>query len=70
MCYHEPMSTSKEIVKRKPGRPRTTGKGHPIMVRLLPALLKPLDAWIAGQGDSPSRPEAIRRILAKHLKDA
>jgi hypothetical protein len=26
-----------------------------------------LDAWIAKQDDAPSRPEAIRRLLAKAL---
>jgi hypothetical protein len=40
----------------------------PIMVRLLPAPLESLDAWIAAQPEpQPSRPEAIRRLLAEAL---
>jgi hypothetical protein len=30
-------------------------------------LERQLDAWIAKQDDAPSRPEAIRRLLAKAL---
>ena len=53
--------------KRK-GRPKTTGKGQQIGVRLLPPSLSALDAWIARQPEPrPSRPEAIRRILADAL---
>jgi hypothetical protein len=37
-------------------------------VRLPPDELAPLDAWIAKQDDAPSRPEAIRRLLARALK--
>jgi len=45
------------------------------MTRLQDDLLSPLDAFIADQADTPSRPEAIRRILRDwlishgHLKD-
>lgn len=39
------------------------------MVRLQPDQLAALDAWIERQGDPrPSRPEAIRAILAQHLQ--
>ena len=38
------------------------------MVRLLPELMQPLDAWIAQQGEPLSRPEAIRLILGAHCK--
>jgi hypothetical protein len=44
-----------------------TGKGTPIVTRLHPPQLDQLDAWIAKQDDAPSRPEAIRRLLAKAL---
>jgi hypothetical protein len=37
------------------------------MLRLHPPLLTNLDNWIAGQDDSPSRPEAIRRLVEKGL---
>ncbi len=40
-----------------------------IGVRLPPDQLEEFDAWIARQPDpKPSRPEAIRQILAAHLK--
>ena len=53
--------------KKKPG-PAPTGHGKPVVVRLHGSLLDPLDAWIAGQPDpKPSRPEAIRLILRRHL---
>jgi hypothetical protein len=53
--------------KRGRGRP-ATGKGTPIMLRLQPEPLAQLDAWIRDQDDSPSRPEAVRRLLEKALK--
>ena len=38
-------------------------------VRIPPAQLTSLDAWIAGQPDpKPSRPEAIRRLMERGLK--
>jgi len=52
---------------KKRGRP-TTGIGKAIGLRLYPDLEARLDAWIARQPEPrPSRPEAIRRILAEHL---
>jgi hypothetical protein len=61
------LSQMEKIARKKPG-PKPTGKGELIGVRLLPELLTPLDTWAAGQDGSPSRPEAIRRILMEHLK--
>jgi len=50
--------------KKKRGRPVSTGIGTPIMVRLQPAALASLDAWIDRQPDpKPSRPEAIRQLV-------
>ncbi|MGL3210846.1 hypothetical protein [Bradyrhizobium sp. BR 1433] len=44
------------------------GKGAPqIGLRLPPAELAAVDSWIAKQEDKPSRPEAIRRLLALTL---
>lgn len=61
------MASIDDIDKRKRGRPPTDAT--PIMVRVSPPLLAPLDAWIADQPDpKPSRPEAIREALAEHLK--
>ena len=39
------------------------------MVRFMPAALAYLDAWISAQPDNPSRPEAIRRLIAATLSD-
>jgi hypothetical protein len=51
--------------KRGRGRPRRDPTS--IHLTLVPDQLDELDAWIAKQDDSPSRPEAIRRLLAKAL---
>jgi len=46
------------------GRPKTTGKGLLIGVRMLPDLLSALDEWIERQAEpKPTRPEAVRRIV-------
>ena len=53
-------------IKRR-GRP-ATGRGESIIVRLQPNQLAALDQWIEGQEEPrPSRPEAIRQLLAKIL---
>jgi hypothetical protein len=54
--------------KRKRGRPKTTGRGEGILVRLQPDLLNALDQWIADQPTpKPSRPDAVRKALADWL---
>jgi Arc/MetJ-type ribon-helix-helix transcriptional regulator len=60
------MSRQFVIPKKKRGPP-PTGKGEPIMVRMHKPQLSRLDDWIADQGDHPSRPEAIRRLLEHAL---
>jgi hypothetical protein len=61
------MSINGAIKKR--GRP-ATGTGKSINVRLQPAQLAALDAWIAGQGgDSLTRPEAVRMLVEIALSD-
>ena len=52
-----------DITKRK----RPEQAGTPVMVRLQPADLAALDAWIAAQGDQPSRPEAVRALIRKAM---
>jgi hypothetical protein len=53
--------------KKKTGRPRVDSEA--VNVRLERSPLAALDAWIAAQPEPrPSRPEAIRRILALHLE--
>jgi hypothetical protein len=51
--------------KRGRGRPRRDPKS--IHLTLVPEQLDQLDAWIAKQDDEPTRPEAIRRLLAQAL---
>jgi hypothetical protein len=53
---------------RKMGRPRVDAT--PLTLRLHPSLLSNLDSWIASQPDpKPTRPEAIRRLIALALED-
>jgi hypothetical protein len=61
------MAKSIRVSTKRRGRPKTTGKGELIGVRILPPLLKKLDAWINGQIPRPSRPEAIRGFLERAL---
>jgi len=58
------MSTLSDT-KKKMGRPPVDSV--PITVRVERDLLDTLDAWIAGQPDQPSRPEAIRRLIKAGL---
>jgi hypothetical protein len=60
------MTSIDDIGKKKRGRPPTDAT--PVLVRLMPAQISPLDAWIAAQPDpKPSRPEAIRYALTDWL---
>lgn len=54
--------TSRRDSRNLGGRP-ATGKGTPVVVRLQPDTLAKLDAWMVAQGDGPSRPEAVRRMI-------
>jgi hypothetical protein len=57
------MAKSIRVIPKKRGRPKTTGRGTLIGVRLHPPELVRLDAWIATQDDpKTSRPEALRRL--------
>jgi hypothetical protein len=56
------MKKSINVIKKGRGRP-ATGQGTLIGVRLQPAHLKALDAWIAKQTTSVTRPEAIRAMM-------
>ena len=62
------MSASTRDTTNRERKPRPPAPGTPVMLRLQPDQLADLDAWISAQPDAPSRPEAIRRILAEHLK--
>jgi hypothetical protein len=53
---------------RKRGRPATGAVS--IHLRIEPAMLARVDAWINAQPDRPSRPEAIRQLIGRSLADA
>ena len=56
------------LAQKKKRGPPATGKGEQIVVRMQPAPLSRLDAWIELQPDpKPSRAEAIRRLLEERF---
>jgi hypothetical protein len=61
------MKKQTAISKKRRG-PAPTGVGTPIVVRMHPAPLAALDAWIGRQDDTLTRPEAIRRLVEAGLK--
>ena len=60
------MASNSDNTNRR-GRPRTTGKGELIGVRLQPDQLQRLDDWIEEDGGRFSRPEAIRKAARARL---
>jgi hypothetical protein len=56
-------------LKKKRGRPRTTGRGMLVGVRLRSEDLAAIDEWAAKQDDQPARAETIRRLIRKALGD-
>jgi hypothetical protein len=54
-------STVSDIRKKRIGRPPVNAV--PILVRMPPADLEPIDNWISKQKEALSRPEAIRRLV-------
>jgi ribosomal protein S20 len=60
------MAKSIRVITKR-GRPKTTGKGILIGVRIHPSALKALDSWIKRREDQPSRPEAIRQLVEQAL---
>lgn len=60
-------ASTRDITKAR--KPRAPATGTPVVVRMQPEQLAPLDAWIADQPEpKPSRPEAIREAVSEHLK--
>jgi len=58
----------RDIAKKGRGRPKTTGLGTGILVRMHDQL-EALDVWIAKQKEPGlTRPEAIRRLVELGLK--
>jgi Arc/MetJ-type ribon-helix-helix transcriptional regulator len=62
------MAKSKLVKPKKRGRP-ATGKDPLYAVRIPDALVLAIDRW-AGRNDSPSRSDAIRRLLERGLGGA
>lgn len=56
-----------DISKRR-GRPKTTGPGTGILVKMHEPQLVAIDKWIARQDEATTRPEAIRRLVEIGLK--
>jgi hypothetical protein len=55
--------------KKKRGRPKTTGKGVPVVVRCHKEFLDKIDRWRAAQlGGGLSRPQAIRWLAEVGLR--
>jgi hypothetical protein len=61
------MSKSIRVIRKYVRRNRPPEPGAFVGLRLQRDALEQLDTWIAKQDDAPSRPEAIRRLLAKAL---
>jgi Arc/MetJ-type ribon-helix-helix transcriptional regulator len=56
------MPKSIPVVRKKRGRP-PTGQDPVTAVRLSPALKSRIEEWAKQQADTPSRSEAIRRLV-------
>ena len=52
--------------KKKMGRPPTDSE--PVMIRMQPNMIAAVDEYRRSLEDLPTRPEAIRRILADFLE--
>jgi hypothetical protein len=62
------MRKSIRDIPKKRGRPKTTGRGEAVMLRLHPPLINNVDTWIVEQDAPLTRPEAIRRLVELGLK--
>ena len=68
LCANTVSMASQETVQtRKRRGPKPTGKGVNVGVRLQPDQLAKVDQWRERQDDTPTRPEAIRRLVEKAL---
>jgi len=65
------MTKPLDVNTKSRGRPKTTGTGELVGVRLQPDQLTALDAWIDRQPEpKPSRPDAMRKLLQKGLESS
>jgi hypothetical protein len=63
------MKRSISVNKKSRGRPKKKGGVHPVTaVRLSPELGREVDKWADTQADTPTRSEAIRRLVELGLK--
>ena len=53
--------------KRGRGRPKTTGAGVQVVVRLHDPMLGSIDRWRSSQEDAPTRAETMRRLVEQAL---
>jgi hypothetical protein len=58
---------NRDIRKKKRGPPSQGGRKPPQLVRMDEPLISAIDGWREKHDDSPSRPEAIRRLVALGL---
>jgi len=63
------MAKSFRVTTKSRGRPKTTGPGTQIGMRWEDHELEVIDTWRREQPDLPSRPEAIRRLVASALAE-
>lgn len=63
------MSASIADIPKKRGRKPSGGRQPGILVRMSEDDIARIDGWSQDQPDMPSRPEAIRRLIEKALKD-
>jgi hypothetical protein len=59
--------STKNVVRKRSGRP-ATGQDPVTAIRLSKELRETVDKWAGKQHDSPSRSEAIRRLVELGLK--
>ena len=60
-------SSTKTVVRKRAGRP-ATGQDPVTAIRLSKELRGTVDDWAGKQDDTPSRSEAIRRLVELGLK--
>lgn len=54
-------------MRKSVGKSPSPGTGEMVAVRIRPLLLAMIDRWRERQMDSPSRPEALRRLAVQAL---
>ena len=68
LCTRIIMAKQEKSVHKKRGRPAGRNYGETIPMRLSPTLKDEVEAWAEKQPDTPSRSEALRRLVEMALK--